>query len=185
MKEYSGPIFFIVHGPYRNVISDSSNNVLATKNRKRIIEMLNKAGQRGIPVLYSPEITTAASMKQDIEGTIENILKFVKYKPRVVELSTNGFSSGELVSVLKKQKITPTQITCAGYLRDHCVLQWAEASRVAFPKARINILNGASSVLMKMPKPATGEIKERLKLLKKLKENSIKQVKKLTPRHFV
>ncbi|MFA5931532.1 MAG: hypothetical protein WC821_04445 [archaeon] len=182
MKEYSGPIFFIVHGPYRNSIADPKNNILSVKNRKRIIEMLNKAGQRRIPVLYSPEITTAAAMKQDIEGTVENILKFVKYKPRVIELTTFGFSSEEVSRVLKKQKIMPTQITCAGYLRDHCVLQWAKAAREAFPKAKINILAGASSVLMRQESSIPFE---REKFAEKMRKASIKQVRKLTPRHFV
>ncbi|MCX6803419.1 MAG: hypothetical protein NTY48_02495 [Candidatus Diapherotrites archaeon] len=177
---YTGPILFLIHSPGTiDDVLDENERKSIQANKKKAIRALNAAGLRRIPVLYSPRYE---------ESTAE-LLSQLKYTPRIVKIRTNNFSAAEVSTTLKRARINPTQISCLGLFRKVCVTDWALAAKEAFPHAKINVIEGTHSILLRGANQAKRNSppnsRKLLQYRKTLFATGIKHAKKLNPRHFV
>ncbi len=139
--EYCGPVLFLVH-PQTHI---SGIEQISKQNQVRVIKALIMAGKKGIPVIYAPVYD------QEKKNTIFELLKEVPKKPTLIRIPQESifeWSPAEIRAALKRKRIVPTEITLMGQIRNICVTEAAIAARSAFPKIRIAILEGRSTLFL-------------------------------------
>lgn len=142
-EAYQGEVLFIVHAPEEILWGERSR--IWGQARAKVKRATIIAGKKGIPIIYWPAFNKKG------EDTLQNILKEVKKKPRVIEIKqveTLDFKPKQVLNALKQNKIQPTHATFMGQLRDFCVLEAATAARYAMPKTPISVIEGKGSVLL-------------------------------------
>jgi len=132
-QHYTGPIFFIIHSPEENPETKKSNVHTA-----KIIQVLNLAGQRQIPVLY---------VHPKSEKLFLDLMANVKNKPKIIHADYDSLNDKAIRKALTSAKVTPTKITILGHYREECIGVGAEIMRVLFPKAELHMLNGKYSLM--------------------------------------
>ncbi|MEI7961407.1 MAG: hypothetical protein WCI04_03650 [archaeon] len=175
---YNGPVLFIVHAP--TLLTDwRSNDVhiikqISVANERIILGAMNKAGLRGIPVIYSP----------NKDNQVAETLKRVKHPPQIVNLLDPNmkFSSKNFEDVLKRNNISPTKITLLGQRRNVCVFNWAQAAKNAFPQSEVTIIEGAGTMPGPLSRSSQGERRNLNELIAYFR---IKRAKKLSAKRHL
>lgn len=187
-KLYTGSILFLVHPGilYYNKETLEYEGLQIKAARKKIESAIRKAALRRIPVVY--EIFQLVPGQRPVRRGEQKFLSFVdslKPKPRLVESNflAKKTSERERTQTLKKQLlgvgIHPTRVALMGLYRELCVTSAASNLARAFPKAKIHLIGGSSTVSIK------SAVRKATRKLGLPRSPNITVSKKLIPaRHF-
>jgi len=176
---YCGPMLYVVHAPIPKRLQIAMHYTkqqqnLALANEAKIIQALNAAGIRKVPVLFE------AGEYTKIEGALAK----VKHKPRIILVSQlEGEHPKKMVQLALRERFAPTKVTFLGANRNQCVSAAAGTMKEAFPFAEVTVLEGASTFFNQYPRDKRKE--KRAEYKKEFAEDGVKRARKLTPRHFV
>jgi len=140
---------------------------------------------RGIPVVYERfEIMSGLRLGKKEERRFIDYANSLNPKPKLIEsnIVTTNIALSEFEKVrlqLLRKGIAPSRFTLMGIYREKCVTAAAVKLAIAFPKAKIHLVEGSSTVSYK-----SNHRQEPRKAKVKFPAN-IKRTKKLIPaRHF-
>lgn len=167
-QQYTGAIVFIVHlstTPFRKELEH-----ITAQNKAMIKKTLLLAAKKQLPVIYAPVVN------QKGEDTITEVSKEIPKMPRLIKLNQFeplSFSPDDIRGLLKREQIRPTEVTILGQLRDFCVLEAAIATKHAFPKTKVTIMEGKGTIMTPWEKKGRQIYRE------KMWANSIRGTKRL------
>lgn len=168
-RNYSGPVVYIVHGPEPGEIRYTTNAEQIAKlgeaNRAKILETLESAATRNIPVVY-----------EYLLGDQTRNMAFAqraKRKPEIIWVETNQGLKDKLAA----GGITPTKFLLIGHYRDKCVREAAQALKKSFPQTGVHLIEGAHTFY-------SGNLGRDYDYRAELRGIGVKFSKKLNPKHW-
>ncbi|MFA6064774.1 MAG: hypothetical protein WCW44_00705 [archaeon] len=170
---YTGPVMYMIHAPKQEApryFSETDKKNWAS-NKKKILQGLEKAGIRGIPVVYE---------MPNEEAHVKALIRELKHPPRIIWAQPwDIYQPDAMKRLLESEKVLPTRIIGYGMYRNICLTIGLESMKRAFPKAEVIMLRGTSTIFRDNSEG------QRKRCNEKLKKSGIKSAKKLSFKHFV